>query len=148
MAETLEQKANRLRREAMKCDELAREQKNADARKREKELEAAGFPRPYWADDYAGVGGPIGFYYGYESTQCPVHGDDPGCEDEHDCAEAEWCFVAMSDDGEVCRIPRSQLNVEGRVGMMEYVLAGIGAMVAKGLLVLAEPAEPTGGEEK
>lgn len=44
------------------------------------------------------------FYYGYEHTRCPEHGDDARCED----CEVEWCFVAKKDGREFERFPLCQ----------------------------------------
>ena len=137
MAETLQQKAKRLRREAMECDRQVSQQKERADREREEAIGKQGFPRPYWSDDYAGVeglNGGVGFYYGYEHTRCPKHGDDCTCDDR------EWCFVAMHDGKDVCVIPRSQLNVRDTWNCMECLIAGIGAMAAQGLLAL--PTKP------
>lgn len=136
MSETLQERRNRLKQELDRVDSQIRREEYDEQRKREAQLKDAGAPRPYWSDDYAGIeglNGGVGFYYGYEHQVCPRHND---CS----CDEKEWCFVAMLDGKDICVIPHSKLNVGSKWNCMECLVAGIGLMVAQGLLV-AKPGE-------
>jgi hypothetical protein len=82
----------------------------------------------YGSDDYAGMRSPrFAFYFGYEKTRCPHHGDDARCY----CDESEWCFTASHMSTEAARYTQSELDTstDGRLYADEpysYLLAGIG----------------------
>ncbi len=74
------------------------------------------------------------FYFGYEYTVCPSHGNDAGC----DCAEEEWAFVAWGkDDTELMRLPQSRMWSQNNSGLL-YLLHGIGQFIN----TLPQPKKP------
>ena len=83
----------------------------------------------YRASDYCGMScRRYRFYYGYEATVCPHHGNDSHCS----CDEEEWAFVAYTraDKEELLRIPQSRLTTSPEPVMMN-LLAGIGQFIDK-----------------
>ena len=81
----------------------------------------------YRSDDYCGMSCyGYRFYYGYESTVCPHHGNDSHCS----CDEMEWAFVAYTrvDKEELLRIPQSKLTTSQEPVLMN-LLAGIGQFI-------------------
>ena len=82
----------------------------------------------YESSDYAGmVVGTWEFYFGYEVTQ---EEDGP------------WCFRAKHNSKDICTIPFPELGLEKGATEMENlsgsVLAGIGQMIARGILSVTE----------
>ena len=83
----------------------------------------------YRASDYCGMScRRYRFYYGYEATICPHHGNDSHCN----CDEREWAFVAYAGDDkeELLRIPQSRLTTSPEPVMMN-LLVGIGQFIDK-----------------
>ena len=80
----------------------------------------------YRASDYCGMScRRYRFYYGYEATVCPHHGNDSHCS----CDEEEWAFVAYDgDDNELLRIPWSKLTTS-QEPVLNNLLAGIGQFI-------------------
>ena len=81
----------------------------------------------YRASDYCGMScRGYRFYYGYEATVCPHHGNDSHC----DCDEREWAFVAYRRDEkeELLRIPQSKLTTS-QEPVLNNLLAGIGQFI-------------------
>jgi len=77
----------------------------------------------YHSGDYAGLTcGVYRFYFGYEHTICPKHGNDTRCG----CDDEEWAFVARDTDKvELMRLPQSRLASK-HGDMVDYLLHGIG----------------------
>lgn len=82
----------------------------------------------YGSDDYAGMKSPrFTFYFGYEKTRCPHHGDDKGlC-----CDDSRWCFTASHMGEERARYTQPELEAGTRGlrpfdEMCGFLLAGIG----------------------
>ena len=68
------------------------------------------------------------FYYGYEYTLCPVHGNDSGCS----CDDREWAFRVTENDKEIYRVGDHDICPEHmRVGIEEMVLYGIGHFLSR-----------------
>jgi len=85
-----------------------------------------GDSKAFLSDDYAVLRcKPYRFYFGYEYTTCPLHGNDACCDN---CEKKEWAFVVwrnVSGGGreEVFRLPASDLDTTD----VEYaILHGIG----------------------
>lgn len=75
----------------------------------------------YIASDYAGLeAGVYEFYFGYERTICPVHGNDSKCE----CNDKQWAFVARKNGQEVGRLSARQVHYHGGE-CVEALLRGI-----------------------
>lgn len=75
------------------------------------------------SDDYAvlDVDG-LRFYYGYEHQVCPLHG-----EDECECDEREWTFLARKGRDVLMQIPESKMNPDvGKFDVVRGLLNGIG----------------------
>ena len=93
-------------------------------RRRVKDLEEQIDVKVYRSSDYAGLTtAKYYFYYGYEHTMCPVHGNDSSCR----CDEGEWAFVVSTVEGDVelLRIPRSKLTLDVD-GILAKLLCGVG----------------------
>lgn len=86
-------------------------------RSRKKELDI------FQASDYCGMSyGRYSFYYGYERTYCPEHGNDK----DQCCDKWEWAFVAYIDHIEEMRLPTSELWYIQDATIVWYLLSGIG----------------------
>lgn len=80
--------------------------------------------KAYGGSDYAGLYcNGYHFYYGYESTICPFHGNDTEC----DCAEKTWAFVVNTEDDEkeLFRMPENELGMD-KFSVASCLLHGIG----------------------
>ena len=82
----------------------------------------------YSSDDYAGMVSPrFAFYFGYERTFCPNHGNDAQCG----CDENEWCFTVRHRGEEVARYTQLELDEVVKTDEpYEYLLVGIGWYLA------------------
>ena len=84
----------------------------------------------YFSDDDAGMTtGRFSFYFGYEATVCPHHGNDSDCE----CDERDWCFTASEGGEEVARFTCAELDADLKDHFNEppvLLLAGIGRFLA------------------
>ncbi len=131
-AEKEEQKQMTARLEELA--QLADSERRIKRRAKEKRLKKDGGVDSYSAGDYAGMTcDNYMFYYGYEHTLCPAHGYDEACG----CDESEWCFVASERDtgDEICRMPSSDLVVDGRDGDIRHaLLRGIGRFINEWLV--------------
>lgn len=78
----------------------------------------------YSASDYAGLkAGVYEFYFGYEHTKCPTHGNDAG-EACGECGMDVWAFVAWRDGKQLGRLSAKELSYHGE-DCMEILLRGI-----------------------
>lgn len=64
------------------------------------------------------------FYFGYEVT---YGGNEEG-------EDADWCFQAKFSKADIVTIPQPHLGLEDGLEMGEYLLAGIGLLVERGIL--------------
>lgn len=79
----------------------------------------------YVASDYAGLrAGVYEFYFGYEHTKCPAHGNDAGSEVCGGCGMGVWAFVAWKAKEEVGRLSAKELDYQGG-DCAEILLRGI-----------------------
>lgn len=82
----------------------------------------------WFAGDYAGADfDNYSFYYGYERTVCPIHGNDADCE----CEDNRWAFVAKREDKEFDRF-----TIEEDLEPYEALAFGLAQLFSKWAVLL------------
>ena len=81
----------------------------------------------YGSDDYVSCSvGEYSFYYGYETTKCPVksHKDEEDCY-EKNCDKREWCFTAHKGDEEIVRWAESEFSHPRAMDIEKILIVGV-----------------------